>query len=60
MNNGASIILITLLIGQFDFRDGPISNEAWIREIKWPEQKAFNKASRKVNQSTIFFLQFYN
>ncbi|KAI8052924.1 Alpha/Beta hydrolase protein [Syncephalis plumigaleata] len=38
---------ILLFQGQFDFRDGPISSEAWIREIKWPEQKAFNEAPRK-------------
>ncbi|RKP25865.1 Alpha/Beta hydrolase protein, partial [Syncephalis pseudoplumigaleata] len=38
---------ILLFQAQFDFRDGPVGSEAWIRQIQWPEQKAFNEAPRK-------------
>ncbi|KAI9593724.1 Alpha/Beta hydrolase protein [Syncephalis fuscata] len=38
---------ILLFQGQFDFRDGPIGSEAWIRQIDWHGRNTFNQATRK-------------
>ncbi|RKP10937.1 Alpha/Beta hydrolase protein, partial [Thamnocephalis sphaerospora] len=38
---------VLLFQGQFDFRDGPMGNEAWIRQLDWPGRDGFNSAPRK-------------
>lgn len=37
---------VLLYQGQFDVKDGPISNQAWIRNLKWSGQKGYLQANR--------------
>lgn len=34
--------------GQFDWKDGVVSNEAWIRELSWPGVKGYLAADRAI------------
>ncbi|XP_026386852.1 serine carboxypeptidase-like 50 [Papaver somniferum] len=39
---------VLLYQGQFDLRDGVVSTEAWIKELRWEGLEKFLKAERKV------------
>ncbi|RZC58181.1 hypothetical protein C5167_005487 [Papaver somniferum] len=39
---------VLLYQGQFDFRDGVVSTEAWIKELRWEGLEKFLMAERKV------------
>jgi hypothetical protein len=46
------VALLTLsTLGQFDFRDGVVSNEAWIRHLNWSGRNRFLKAPRRVSDT---------
>lgn len=41
-------IRVLLYQGQFDWKDGVVSNEAWIRTLDWPGRASFLEANRTV------------
>jgi len=41
-------VRVLLYQGQFDWKDGVVSNEAWIRTLRWPGAEAFSAAERAV------------
>lgn len=41
-------IRVLLYQGQFDWKDGVVSNEAWIRALDWPGRASFLEANRTV------------
>jgi len=44
----AAGIRILLYQGQFDWKDGVVSNEAWVRSLDWPGTKPFLAANRTI------------
>lgn len=39
---------VLLYQGQFDFRDGVLSQNDWVKSINWPYKSQFNNAPRKI------------
>uniref|UniRef100_A0A7S0NA43 Carboxypeptidase n=1 Tax=Pyramimonas obovata TaxID=1411642 RepID=A0A7S0NA43_9CHLO len=37
---------VLLYQGQFDWKDGVTSNQAWLSKLDWPDKEAFNSANR--------------